>query len=268
MHTLIVDDKIMVVKMMKLLLSRIDPYGTHTGLTEPEKAIGIVEKEVIDVAFLDVEMPDMNGIELAEKLQKINPLINIVFITGYEEYMPKAFELYASGYIVKPITEKALRGALSHLRYRVRDNSSKPVKVRCFGSFEVFVNEKPVRFPQAKCKELFAYLIDRRGAMCTMDMVIGNLWRDEPPDKTRKARARSICSEVINSFHLVGADDVIIREKNGIAVNMSVIDCDYFKWLEGDPYALHQFRGEYMTQYEFAEETRYNLQVKNSRKED
>ncbi len=265
MKTMIVDDRITIVNMMKLLLERIDPSGEHTGFTDPREAIGAAKRTVFDVAFLDIEMPDMNGIDLAKRLQNDNPLINIIFITGYDEYMPKAFELYASGYIMKPITEQALRGALGHLRYKPQNGSGKPVKVRCFGSFEVYVNDKPVRFPRAKCKEFFAYLIDRQGSICTKDMVIGSLWQNEPADAARKSMARNALSEMIGTFRSLGIEDLIIREKNGVAVNAGMVDCDYFRWLDGDPYALHKFLGEYMSQYEFAEETRYNLQMKGHR---
>lgn len=65
---------------------------------------------------------------------------------------------------------------------------------------------------------------------------------------------------MINAFRAVGVDDIVIRVKNGAAVNVSAVDCDYYRWLDGDPYAIHRFKGEYMSQYEFAEETRYNLQ--------
>lgn len=261
MNTITVDDRIAVVKMVQILLQRIDPKGLHVGFTEPERALEAAGDMVIDAALLDVEMPDMDGIELAKRLQKINPLINIIFITGYEEYMPDAFELYDSGYLIKPITEKALRKALSHLRYRVQsDGLQKPVTVRCFGNFEVFVNGAPVRFPQAKCRELLAYLIDRQGALCTADMIIGALWPEEPPDENKKKQVRNRLSDVINAFRAVGVDDIVIRVKNGAAVNVSAVDCDYYRWLDGDPYAIHRFKGEYMSQYEFAEETRYNLQ--------
>lgn len=61
-------------------------------------------------------MPEMTGIELAKELQKRNPTINIIFITGYKEYMGDAFGLYASGYLLKPVKEAAIREALNHLR--------------------------------------------------------------------------------------------------------------------------------------------------------
>jgi len=257
MRTLTVDDKITVVKMIELLLKRIKPDWEHFIFTDPNEALAAAKEQVFDVAFLDVEMPDMNGIELAKRLQVLNPRINIIFITGYEEYMPKAFALHASGYLMKPVTETALREELNNLRHTESlDEKSKPVKVRCFGAFEVFVNDTPVWFSRSKCKELFAYLVDRRGAVCTSDMIIAALWPDEQPDDTRKNMVRIIIGAMKSAFSNVGVDNALIRYKTGIAVNTAVIDCDYYRWLDGEPNALRQFMGEYMTQYDFAEETR------------
>ena len=122
-----------------------------------------------------------------------------------------------------------------------------------------------MEFPREKYKELFAYLIDRKGTLCTSDMIIGNLWRDMPADNSHKSKMRVTINSMVNAFTKAGIDNVIIRKRNGVAVNINSVDCDYYRWLDGDPYALRQFIGEYMTQYEFAEETRYNLQVKQKR---
>lgn len=262
MNTMIVDDRIAVVNMMKIQLLRIDPTGEHIGFTDPKQALTSASATVYDIAFLDIEMPNMSGIMLAKELQKINPVINIVFITGHSEYMPNAFELYASDYIMKPITENKLRRTLDNLRHKPINYGNKALKVRCFGSFEVFVNDSPMEFPREKCKELFAYLIDRRGAVCSPDMIIGNLWCDMPADESQKAKLRVTVNDMIKAFAKIGADDVIIRKKNGVAVNASAVDCDYYRWLDGDPSAQRQFLGQYMSQYDFAEETQYNLQVR------
>ena len=66
-----------------------------------------------DIAFLDVEMAGMSGVELAETLKRYNSEINIVFCTGYGNYRDAAFELHASGYLMKPITPEKIK----HLRH-------------------------------------------------------------------------------------------------------------------------------------------------------
>ena len=218
-----------------------------------------LKKKKATAVFTDVEMPKMNGIDLARKLQEIDPQVNIIFITGYQEYMSDAFDLYASGYLIKPMDEEDVRKALEHLRYGNETKKEAPVRVQCFGNFEVFVNNTALLFHRSKSKELFAYLVDRRGAICTNDMIIGNLWSDKPLTESLKSLQRTVISEMIKDFEMVDVRDLFVKAKNGICVNTEMLDCDYYKYLEGDKKAIRQFKGEYMTQYEFAEETRNNL---------
>ena len=259
MRTITVDDMLPVVNSMIRLMTRIDPDGEHIGTTDVNEALRYVREGPFDVAFLDVEMPVMNGIQAARRLQQIEPLLNIIFITGYSEYMPDAFSLYASAYLVKPVTEKAVREALQHLRYQARDTLKKPLRARCFGAFELFMNDVPVRFTRSKSKELLAYLIDRRGAVCSTDMIIGNLWPEEEVTESLKSLARTVISDAVRSLSHCGVEDLIIRGKGGVSIDTRKLDCDYYRYLDGDPYAQHEFHGEYMEQYEFAEETRARL---------
>ena len=259
MRTITIDDRRSIVNIILRILNKLDPEGEHLGTTDPEEVLEAVRQQSPDVIFSDVEMPKMNGIELARQLQEIDPETNIVFITGYQEYMGEAFDLYASGYLLKPVDEIQVRKALDHLRYNKAGNSKPEVKVQCFGYFEVFINGTPLFFHRSKSKELFAYLIDRKGAVCTNDMIIGNLWGDKPLTESLKSLQRTVTAEMIKDFEAKEIKDIILKSKNGISVNTKVIDCDYYHYLEGGEQAQRQFKGEYMTQYEFADETRNNL---------
>ena len=259
MRTVTIDDRRSVVNIMLRILNDLDPQGDHFGTTDPDEVLEKIREKSPDVIFSDVEMPKMNGIELAKKIQEIDPESNIVFITAYQEYMSEAFDMYASGYLLKPIDELQVRRALDHLRYRKSDTIKPQVRVQCFGNFEVFVNNAPMFFHRSKSKELFAYLIDRKGAACTNDMIIGNLWGDKPLTESLKSLQRTVVSEMIRDFENKGVNDIIIKSKNGISVNLDLVDCDYYRYLASDEKAINRFKGEYMTQYEFAEETRNNL---------
>lgn len=259
MRIITIDDRRSIVNIILRTLDRIDPDGEHLGFIHVDEMIEAVKEKKPDAIFMDVEMPEMNGIELAKTLQDIDPRINIIFTTGYKEYMPEAFDLYASGYLLKPVEEEEVRKALDHLRYGSSEEKKNRISVQCFGTFEVFVDNKPMSFHRSKSKELFAYLVDRKGASCTNDMIIGNLWGDRPLSESLKSLQRTIVSEMIKDFESVDARDVIIKAKNGISINKEKIDCDYYRYLDGDESAIRQFKGEYMTQYEFAQETRDNL---------
>ncbi len=261
MQTIIVDDKSAVVNMLQRILKRVDPAGTHTGYTDAYAALQDAAHTLIDAAFLDIEMPEIDGVALAKKLQQLQPRINIIFITGHIEYMPDAFALYASDYIMKPVTEQAVVRALSHLRHSTEQQwESHTLRVQCFGSFEVFHGSTPLKFSRQKCKELLAYLVDRQGAVCSNDMIIGNLWPDESPSETRKSMVRTIITELAKTLRQADAEEVLIRMQGGVSVNVHQIDCDYYRFLNGEPLAMRAFHGEYMTQYSFAEETRAALQ--------
>ena len=90
-----------------------------------------------------------------------------VFVTGYSHYALDAMELHPSGYVMKPATKEKVELKLENLRYPIINESDKRVKVQTFGNFEVFVDGVPLKFVSARSKELFAYLIDRRGTSAT-----------------------------------------------------------------------------------------------------
>lgn len=119
----------------------------------------------VDTAFLDIEMPEMNGVELAKRIIQRYPQCNIIFLMGHTEYMLSSFDIHSSGYLVKPFSSDMVRDVLEHRRYRSTDNRKNPVKVQCFGSFEVFSQNKPIQFSRRKTKELFAFLIDFKGSI-------------------------------------------------------------------------------------------------------
>ena len=261
MNMIGVDDKKAIIVTLEKILQELDPDGTHRFYTDPKKAADELDMPV-DVAFLDVEMPGMSGVSLAEKLMKRYPKCNIIFLTGYSEYMARAFGMNASGYILKPFSKKKVRDALDHRRYRTSDLEDKPVKIRCFGNFEVFVKENVVPFKRQKSKELFAYLIDRKGAMCDADMIIGNIESNAVADETEKSKIRVYSSDIVSTFANLGIHDILTKSKGLYGVNTKLLDCDYYRFLENDSLAIAQYTGEYMTQYEFARETRTFLKEK------
>ena len=97
-------------------------------------------------------MPEMNGVELAKRIIQRYPQCNIIFLTGHTEYMLPAFDIHSSGYLVKPFSLDMVRDALEHRRYRDADPEKKPVKVQCFGSFEVFSKKVPYSSPEKRPK--------------------------------------------------------------------------------------------------------------------
>ncbi|MBQ0028581.1 MAG: response regulator [Lachnospiraceae bacterium] len=222
------------------------------GFNNAKDALESAKKLPFDVAFMDIQMPEITGIELAKKFKKINPQANMVFVTGYSEYTMDAFSVDASGYLLKPATKDQVRHALDNLRYPISVAGGPKVCAQCFGDFEFFVNGTPVHFKYNKSKEVIAFLVDRRGAQCTNQEVIINLWED---DEDHSAYYRSLMKDIQDTFKELGIEDVFDRQRAGASIIADKIRCDYYDYLAGKPEGINAYKGEYMQQYSWAEET-------------
>lgn len=78
------------------------------------------EEKSFDILLLDIEMGDMNGIELARKIRRENHLVQIIFITGYMEYVAEGYDVEALHYLLKPVTEEKLYGVLDRAAERLK----------------------------------------------------------------------------------------------------------------------------------------------------
>ena len=258
MITLTVDDNPNVLQSVRDGLLRLDPNGTHRIAASGDEALELVAQFPPDVIFLDVEMPGLNGLEVAQWLNTFRPQTNIVFITGHAEYALSALELYASGFLLKPISEEQLDEALRHLRYPVSTSARafpKRLKAQCFGQFEVWCGDKPVVFQRRKTKELFAYLIDRNGALCSMGQLISFFWPEAPGDTAHASHLRMLIADLQTTLTDCGFGEALVRSRGMLGVNPSLLDCDYFHYLSGSPEGKQSFHGEYMSQYSFGEST-------------
>lgn len=212
-----------------------------------DEAREIIDEKQISLAF--IKIASLQDIEFAQKVIKKNPVVNIIFISDTKDFAYNAFEIYASGYIVKPITEEKIRKNLEHLRFQLNYMNKKRVEVQCFGKFDVFVDGSPIKFARAKSKELLAYLVDRNGTMCNNEDLLSILWQDKKPTKSLKQQLRNLIYDLNQSLRKVDAQDILIRQNMIIGVDKEKIKCDYYDFQKGDPKALQSFNGEYMTQY-------------------
>ena len=206
----------------------------------------VVKNKQVSLAL--VELEDKKILDLATKVIKNNPVINIIFMSKTKDYCYDAFKIHASGYILKPITKEVLKDNLDHLRFQLSSSTNR-VRVECFGKFEIYVDEKPVKFGRNKTKELLAYLVDRNGTMCNNGDLLSILWPDDEPNMSLKQQVRNLIYDLNKSLKKFNAENIIIRKNNLIGIDKTKIDCDYYNFQMGDPKALQSFRGEYMIQY-------------------
>ncbi|WP_026528580.1 response regulator, partial [Butyrivibrio sp. VCD2006] len=255
MRIIAIDDEDLALEGCISAIKKAIPAAHVDGFTSGKQAFEVIDQINPQIAFLDVEMRTDNGIDVAKKLQAKNPRINIIFVTGYSEYMREAFGLYASGYIMKPVTPAKIQDAFEHLRFPVEEESGRKLKVHTFGEFEVFTKEGvPLDFAYSKTRELLAVLIDANGAMRTFDQIMDRIWQDEDDPSGHRSYMRNLFADMSRIFFENDCGDALIRRRGEAAINKEYFDCDYFDYLAGKREDTG-FAGEYMNQYSWAEPT-------------
>ncbi|MBO5278946.1 MAG: response regulator [Lachnospiraceae bacterium] len=255
MKYLIVDDEPLVLRDIGRMVKEIAPSDSEIFCADNyEEALEYARQNELYVAFLDIDMPGMTGLELAKHLKDIRPDINIVFVTAYSEYMGDAWDMYVSGYLLKPVQRKVIERALEHLRYPVRHEEDK-LTIQCFGNFECFYKGEPMKFERLKSREMLAYLVDRRGAKVSTNEIRTILFEEEADSMNKKSYIRTLASDIRKTLGICGLQDVLKHERDGYYLNLSKVDCDYYRYLKGDITAVNSYHGEYMIQYSWAEMT-------------
>ena len=139
----------------------------------------------------------------------------------------------------------------SHVK--AEDTDIDGLYVRAFGSFQVFCNGMPLRFKYERSREMLAYLIDRNGAFCAKAELSSVLFGRETG---HDAYLKKLREDMLNVLSDCGCSTCIITQRGRMAVNRRQVSCDYYDWLDGTNDMKHSFRGEYMSQYAWADQTR------------
>jgi len=253
MNILAIDDNVLALEELVSAVKEACPLDDIHDFSKPSELLDFAKKTICDIAFLDIEMWGMNGIELAKKLKEVNSKTNIVFVTGYSKYALDSYTVKASDYLMKPVTKEAVNQALENLRCPVSEKSGKRVRVQTFGNFEIFVDEKPVLFARTKTKELLAYLVSRKGALCGNNEIIAAIWEEKEDSPATQSHFRHLVADLIKTLKSLNVEDIIIRKWKNLAVSPDRLSCDFYDMLNGDTKAVNAYAGEFMAQYSWAE---------------
>lgn len=244
MNVILVDDEPLVIADTEECIASVIPDADRRSFTNVNDALEYAQSVQIDIAFLDIEMREMNGLEAAKNLQKMYPRINIIFCTGYTEYMAEALDMYCSGYLMKPVKKESMERALKYLRYPLEDDGH-DILIRCFGNFDAYFKGEQISFSYTKAKELLAYLVDRNGAACTVQELIAVLFDDNDEHRSYFNKIRQ---SLISTFEDLGRPDVIVQKRGTLSINRNAVKCDYFDYRDGKTGRVSE---EYMSQYDF-----------------
>ena len=258
MKVIAVDDERLALENLLERFKEIPRIKEYKGFQTAEEMLSYLEENAdVNIAFLDINMGSMDGLTLAKKVRELSPGTFIVFVTGYSEYAVQAFEVRAVGYLLKPASTDSIAAQIEYIQELSGwISDSRKLKVRCFGDFAVFGEEdRPFHFKRQKEKELLAYLIDRRGAFVTNEKLCEILWEEGGNIASKKSQLRIFIADLVSELAAHKMSDVLIRKRNRYAIDIRMVDCDYYRFLDMEPVAVNQYCGEYMSQYSWAEMT-------------
>ena len=264
------DDEEISLMCREAVLDSMDDVDKVLTFSNAEDTIDYFKTGKADAAFLDIQLylsgGTLNGLMLAAKIKELCPDCHVVFVTSCPEYAVDAFKLHVSGYIVKPVTREAARKELDYIimekraasnaRGFIEEKEEEPkVRVQCFGNFEVFWKNKPVVFQLSKAKELFAYLVHRKGASVSMAELAAVLFEDKEDGLSVQSQIRNLVASMRKTFSSLGCPDLFNKSRGYISIKTDLINCDYYSFMNGDSDAINEYSGEYMAQYSWAEFT-------------
>lgn len=218
MRILAVDDEKLALASIADAIKEASPEAELFTFQSPKEVLAWAEENTVDVAFLDIRMRGMTGIELALRLKSFWSKINIIFATGYDEYLMSAGNMRCSGYLLKPVQSDAVREELQNLRNPVTVQK-KHIHANTFGHFELFVDGVSIHFENSRCKELLAFLIDRNGAAVNNNVIAAAMYEDSENEVSSLAQVRKAKVSLKKSLKKAGIEEILKEENRSLAVD-------------------------------------------------
>jgi two-component SAPR family response regulator len=255
MKAICVDDEARTLQYTVDQCRKLAQMDSVEGFTEALAALEWLKNNSVDIAFLDIDMPDMDGITLAARIKEIHPNTAIVFVTAYKQFAYDAMSVRPSGYLLKPLTPEALLEevvyAMTKVLYKPMNKGNRIV-VRTFGSFDVFIDGELLAFSRSKSKEVLAFLVDQQGRGVRRSEIYEALWEDEEYGHRQQKYLDVIIRSLRETLKQAGISQILEMKRGLLRVLPGTFDCDLYRFVQGDPVAVRAYKGKYMVGYSWA----------------
>ncbi|OMF40391.1 response regulator [Paenibacillus peoriae] len=278
MKAILIDDERSALTYLERLLEADGRLTVMGKYTSAQAGLDHLAAERADIVFIDIGMPEMNGLEAAEWIQQLDSQIHIVFVTAYSEYAIEAFELQALDYLLKPVHARRLSKTLDRIAATLADPRSSSLgvtaeqspKVRCFQKLEILedgqeaVGAKPFKWRTLKSQELFSFLLHHEGEWVSKEQLLDALWPEYHLDKavvhlhTSVYQIRKALKERMQDTKLEYNLDRYRLNRNGWITDAELFERGISEWAAsgsgGTPRIeslLALYRGNYLEEHDY-----------------
>lgn len=251
MRAIVVEDEALMIKKFVRLSSDITDLNIVATFENSVDAVLYAQKNPVEVAFIDIEMPVLNGIEVAKKLREHRKDILIVFVTAYEEYIQECNSINGDYYILKPYTKETLFNVMEKLRF-LSARQYKDIYIQTFGRFLVRKAGRPVPL-SGKAKEILALVVTRRGKEISNEEIYSTIWEGRPYSNSKMSVYYNALRRLKKSLKEAEIDNILVSTQRGQTVDVSQFDCDYYAWRDKNMEPRDSFEGEFMSEYSWGE---------------
>jgi two-component system, LytTR family, response regulator len=189
---MLIDDEKPALRELQYFLKEYTEIEICGMFTDPEEALEAISRLQPKIVFVDINMPGLNGLELAKAINERNTNLFIVFITAYEQYALEAFSVEALDYILKPISKERFEKTMKRILGRNNSEAAKAQSqgpkrkfiINTLGKFEArWEDEAPIKWHSKKTRELFAFLVYNEGRVVSKDEIIEAVFPDAEIEK-------------------------------------------------------------------------------------
>ncbi len=186
LKAIIIDNEKPAIDILKILLEKTGQVEVVGSYMNAEGALWHIQGLKPDVVFLDIEMPEITGLQLAEKIIISNSRTEIIFVTAYDQYALDAFRVNALDYLLKPLSYEDVRQTIHRINKRkwpsqaVASRSENLGRIYCFSKLAVYGagSEQAVKWRTSKAEELFAFMLQNLNEEVSKWRICEALWSD------------------------------------------------------------------------------------------
>ena len=248
MKVILVDDEPLSLNLFKLECGNMPGFEVVGFFDNSAEALDYAQSHPVDFALLDIDMPEMNGIELARRMRLSRPEMVIIFVTAHPEYAADAIHAKADFVVFKPYEREDILDALERARL-LSERQRKRVRFRTFGHFDMFVDGQLVSFKSAKAKELLALCVSRMGGEVTIHEMVDVLWTGTGD---QGLGYRTTIKDLNDVLKEVNAEKLLRRKRSVLSLDVNEFDCDLMDFRAGKVQAINTYHGVFMEQYAWA----------------